>query len=81
MPGSSSDFTKQMYADIYNDAAKSWTNDLRASDLSQQVCSQHPAHTSTVAIIATGNDQLIWVEKQKSCCSAFERQIKVSVQR
>ncbi len=81
VPGSSSDFAKQMYADVSNDAAESWANDLRAGDLPRQACTQHPNHTSTVAIIATGNDQLIRVEKRNFCCPAFEQQIKVSVQR
>lgn len=81
VPGSSSDFASQMYAEVSNDAAESWTADLKAGDLPRQSCPQHPAHTSTVVIKATGNDQLVQVEKRNFCCREFEQQIKVTVQR
>lgn len=81
VPGSSSDFASQMYAEVSNDAAESWAADLQTSDLPSQACSQHPTHTSTVVIKATGNDQLVQVEKRNFCCRAFEQQIKVTVQR
>lgn len=81
VPGSSSDFAKQMYAEVSNDAAESFATDLQAGDLPHQTCPQHPDHTSTVVIKATGNDQLVRVEKRGFCCREFEQQIKVSVQR
>lgn len=81
VPGSSSDFASQMYAEVSNEAAEVFASELRGSDLPQQTCPQHPNHTSTVVIKATGNDKMVKVEKRNFCCREFEQQINVSVKR
>lgn len=81
VPGSSGDFASQMYAEVSNEAAEVFATDLRSSDLPQQACPQHPTHTSTIVIKATGNDQMVKVEKRNFCCREFEKQINVSIKR
>jgi hypothetical protein len=75
------DFDKTMYAQASNAAAQGWADEMKKNGLEKKACPDHPNHSSTVVIRATGTKELMKVEKRNFCCCEFDKSITFTIKR